>query len=74
MNMRGSTGSRRLNTTAKSTHTSVVETGPVGAGRQLIMITRGEELTLTAVRYLRRCLLEGDIEALIAAQFQFLGL
>ena len=33
------------------------------------MITRGEELTLTAVRYLRRCLLEGDIEALIAAQF-----
>ena len=47
----------------------LVETGPVGAGRQLIMITRGEELTLTAVRYLRRCLLEGDIEALIAAQF-----
>ena len=33
------------------------------------MITRGEELTLTAVRYLRRCLLESDIEALIAAQF-----
>ena len=33
------------------------------------MITRGEELTLTAVRYLRRCLLEGDTEALIAAQF-----
>ena len=33
------------------------------------MITRGEELTMTAVRYLRRCLLEGDIEALIAAQF-----
>ena len=33
------------------------------------MITRDEELTLTAVRYLRRCLLEGDIEALIAAQF-----
>ena len=33
------------------------------------MITRGEELTLTAVRYLRRCLLEGDTEALVAAQF-----
>ena len=33
------------------------------------MITRGEELALTAVRYLRRCLLEGDIEALTAAQF-----
>ena len=34
------------------------------------MITRDEELTLVAVRYLRRCLLEGDIEALIAAQFK----
>ena len=33
------------------------------------MITRDEELTLTAVRYLRRCLLEGDIEALTVAQF-----
>ena len=39
------------------------------------MITRGEELTLdVAVRYLRRCLLEGDIEALIAAQFKSVGL
>ena len=73
---RGSTGSRRLSTTAKSTHTSAGQNWICGSRKtvKLRMITRGEELTLTAVRYLRRCLLEGDIEALIAATIQSVGL